>query len=147
MADITSANSVFVLAVPLLEFGPLQIQGYAADDIFTAEEVEPIETMMGLDGNLSGGYMPTKKPFEFTLMADSPSNAVFDYIQAQQDALFQALQIQGSLTLPSVGSFYSLNNGFLTRYKPMPDGRKVLQPRRFRFTWESVPSSPVTLAG
>lgn len=147
MADITSANSVLVLSVPLLLPVPQQIQGFSADDIFTTAPVSPIETMMGLDGNLSGGYMPTKKEFEITLMAGSPSNAFFDALQAGQDAAFQALFLLGSLTLPSVGLFFTMTNGFLTRYPPTPDGRKVLQPRRYQVTWESIVGIPVTLAG
>ena len=147
MPDITSANTVLILSVPLLFPAPVQIQGFSTDDIFTVAPVVPIETMMGLDGNLSGGYMPTKKEMEIVLMASSPSNAFFDAIQAFQDANFVALSLFGSLSLPSNGRFFSLNNGFHTRYPPTPDARKVLQPRRFQITWESMQGIPITISG
>jgi hypothetical protein len=147
MPDITSANSVLILSVPDLLPAPVQIQGFSADDIFTTQRVAPVETMMGLDGALSGGYMPTKKPFEIVLMAGSASNQFFDAIQAAQDAGFLALSIFGSLSIPAPGLYYTMNNGFLTGYAPTPDGRKILQPRRFEITWESIVYQPIGIAG
>jgi hypothetical protein len=147
LPDITSANAVLILSVPLLLPTPVQIQGFGADDIFTTAPVAPVETMMGLDGNLSGGYAPTKKEMDIMLMAGSPSQIFFDTVQSSQDANFVAYSIVGSLTLPSVGRFFTLSNGFLSGYPPTADGRRVLQPRRFKITFENIVGIPVTLAG
>jgi hypothetical protein len=145
--DITSANSVLILTTPLLLPVPTQIQGFSADDIFTTAPVVPVQTKMGLDGNLSAGYVPTEKKMEIVLMAGSASNEYFDAIQAGQDALLQALQIFGSLTLPSIGRFFTLTNGYLTRFPPTADGRQTLQPRRFEITFENIVGIPVSAAG
>ena len=147
MADITSANAVLVLSVPLILPVPQQIQGFAVDEIFDTEDVEPIETMMGLDGQLSGGFAFTPKPMTITLMAGSASNAFFDAWQNGQQAGIIAAPANGVLTLVSIGQAYALTNGYLTRFKPIADGRKVLQPRKFRITWQSLLPTPVGLAG
>lgn len=145
--DITSANSVLIFAVPLLLPVPQQIQGFSTDDIFSTARVTPIETRMGVDGNLSGGFIPTEKKMEITLMAGSPSNAFFDALQGGQNAAFAAFSIVGSITLPSIGMFFTLTNGFLTGYPPISDAKKVLEPRRYEITWENIVGIPVTAAG
>ena len=58
MATLTSANSAFSLQIANLYPVPQSIQGYAADDAFAVDDVEPVETVMGVDGKLSGGYTP-----------------------------------------------------------------------------------------
>lgn len=147
MADITSANAVLVLSVPLILPVPQQIQGFAVDEIFDTEDVSPVETMMGLDGTLSGGFVYTEKPMTITLMAGSPSNAFFDAWENGMQAAIIAAPASGVLTLTSIGQAYALTNGFLSRYKPIADARKVLQPRKFRVTWQSILPTPVGLAG
>jgi hypothetical protein len=36
-----------------------------------------------------------------------------------------------------------MNRGILTGYNPMPSAKKILQPRKFVITFESVTLSPV----
>lgn len=147
MPDITSSTTVLILSIPLLLPVPQQLQGWAADDIFSTARVVPVETMMGLDGTLSGGYIPTEKKMEIVLMAGSADNDFFDAWQAGQDASLAALPAFGMLTLPALGRAFTLINGYLTGYPPMSDGKKVLQPRRYEITWESIVGSPIGNAG
>ena len=147
MADITSANAVLLLSVPLILPVPQQIQGFAVDEIFETEDVSPVETRMGVDGTLSGGFVYTERPMTITLMAGSPSTAFFDAWQAGQQAAILAAPAAGILTLTSIGQTYALATGFLTRFKPIGDARKVLEPRKFRITWQSITATPVGLAG
>lgn len=147
MPDITSANAILVLSAPDALAVATPIQGFATEDIFTLARVVPVETMMGVDGNLSAGFVYAEKKLEITLMAGSPSNDWFDAIAAIQEANLQAVVIQGVITLPSLGKSYSLINGFLTGWPPIADGRRILQPRRFETTWEGIRVSPVGAAG
>lgn len=147
MADITSANAVLILTVPLILPVAQQIQGFAVDEIYDTEDVSPVETMMGLDGTLSGGFVYTEKPMTITLMAGSPSNAFFDAWENGMQAAILAAPASGVLTLTSIGQAYALTNGFLSRYNPIAAARKVLQPRKFRITWQSILPTPVGLAG
>lgn len=147
MADITSANAVLILSVPLILPIAQQIQGFSTDDIFDTEDVTPIETRMGVDGTLSAGFVFTEKPMTITLMAGSPSNSFFDQWQLGQQVNIAVAPCHGTLTLTGIGASYALANGFLTRFKPIADGRKVLEPRKFRITWQSITPTPVGIAG
>ena len=73
MSSLTSANSVIMLTIPGLFDTPQQIQGYSADDIFDTGQVSNAEVLMGIDGKLSGGWIPAVKTQTYTLQADSLS--------------------------------------------------------------------------
>lgn len=147
MPDITSANAILTFAVPDYLPTPQQIQGFSTDDIFTTTRVTPVETMMGVDGLLSAGFLFTEKKMEITLMASSGSTSFFDQLQAGQEAAVQAFSITGIITLPSLGLSYNLVNGYLTGYPPISDARKVLQPLKYEITWQDITPSPVSFAG
>ena len=58
-----------------------------------------------------------------------------------------AYAAQGNITFTAIGRSYQMLTGFLTRYKPMADAKKVLQPRKFRITWQEVIPVPIGSAG
>lgn len=147
MSDITSANAILVFAVPDYLPVPQQIQGFSTDDIFSTDSVTPIETMMGVDGQLSAGYLFVEKKMTVTLMASSPSNFFFDQLQAGEDAAVQAFAITGVITLPSLQMSYNLINGYMTGYPPIADAKKVMQPRKYTITWQAIQPSPISVAG
>lgn len=145
--NVTATDAVLILWVPLVLPTPQQIQGWAPEDIFGSDPVSTVETMMGLDNNLAGGYVPVAKKTTVTLMASSPSNDFFDAWQAAQDANKAAYPANGLLTYPAVGKSYVMTNGFLSAYGFMASARKTLQPRQFTIDWETITGSPVGLAG
>ncbi len=148
MGDITAANAVFIVSVPLLLPIPQQLQGFAADDIFDFDDVDAAETLMGVDGTLSAGMIFAPKMQNITLQADSASNgSLFDPWYAGQQAATAVFPAQGVVSFPSLGTSWTLITGFLTRYKPVPDAKKILQPRRYRITWQAVTPVPIGLAG
>jgi hypothetical protein len=55
--SITAANAIFQLYIPAVFSAPQQLQGFAADDIFDTENQELVQTQMGVDGLLSGGFV------------------------------------------------------------------------------------------
>jgi hypothetical protein len=142
--NITSANAIYALSVADLFATPLQLQGFSADNVFGTEPLASAETSMGIDGFLSAGfvYVPVVQSIE--LQADSPSGDIFDqWWQASQIAqsIFPA---QGIVTLLSIGKKWTLQNGILTTFPPIPDAQKTLRPRRFGITWERVFPAPVS---
>lgn len=147
MTDITSANAVFTISVPLLLPVPQRLQAFAADDIFDFDDVDAGEVIMGVDGFLSSGLVFAAKPQNISLQADSPSVAFFDaWYAGEQAAVFKA-PASGVVTFPALGKSWTLVTGFLSRYKPVPDAKKVLMPQKFRITWQSTIPIPVGLAG
>ena len=140
--SITSANAVVMLTLPGVFDQPFQLQQFSAEDIFGVEEIEAAEVQMGVDGNLTGGFVNVPTPQSFYLMADSPANFFFDQWYAQQKAQQDTFIASGTVALKSVGTKYKMVTGFLTRYKPAPDAKKVLQSRRHIITWQSAIPNP-----
>lgn len=143
MSTITSANSVLMLGINRLFNIPIQIQGFAADDAFTLEDVDMAETMIGVDGKLSGGWIPVVKSLEITLQADSASNDFFDAWIAAESTAREKYTANGSILLQGTGKLYVLTNGFLKKGNLMPPAKKVLQPRKFTIEFEGIAGAPV----
>lgn len=143
MPSITSANSVLMLAVTGVFNTPVQLQQFAADDIFTNDPVQAAETAMGVDGHLAAGFVFAPVPWSVSLMADSPSNDFFDQWYRANVQAIDVFRCNGSVWLPSIGKKFSMNNGALTTYRNMPDAAKILRARAFVITWESVSPAPV----
>ena len=52
------------------------------------------------------------------------------------------LAANGLLLLKSLGTKWNWTNGFLVEWKPAPDIKKLLQPRKFAVEWESIVPQP-----
>lgn len=141
--SITSANSVFMVTVPDLYPVPQRLQGYSADDSFMADAVVLAETLMGVDGKLSSGYVPNPTTLTITFQADSPSIAIFEYIVQSMQAARDTFAISGTIALASIGRAYACVKGTLTEYTPLPPGKKVLQPVTYKIVFESVTASAI----
>lgn len=137
-SSITGANAVIMISIPLLFPVPQQLQGFAADDIFTTDTLQSAETLMGVDGKLSGGFVHVPVPQNYSLQGDSLSNFMFDQWWTAQQQAQELFTANGIVLLTAVGSKWTLTKGFLSGYKPMPDVKKLVQPRPYQITWESV---------
>jgi hypothetical protein len=135
---ITSANSILLLQVAGLFATPVRIQGFAADDLSDTDAIEPAETMMGIDGRLSAGFVPVPVNQNVTLMADSQSNDFFDEVIAAQEQARELYVFTGSLVLPATGKKYAMTRGFLVNVVKFPAVKRSLQARRFALRWERV---------
>ena len=139
---ITSANLVFMLSIDSIVTTPTRLQGFAVDDAFTQGEVTNAELQLGVDAQVGAGWVPVLIPQKFMFLASSPSVDLFEQwaaTNAQQKSSFVA---QGTALLTSVGKSYDLRDGYLTGYSPMPDAKKVLEPRGFTITWSLIQPSP-----
>lgn len=142
MSNITSADATIILSVAGL-FSGTQIQGFTADDIFDVADVTNAETIMGLDGILSAGWIPALISQTFVIQAGSPSEQFFDeWINAEKQKRSK-LSCSGVITLLAVGKIYSPGPGFLKTYTPMTSAKKVLQPRKFVIEWQDIGGAPV----
>jgi hypothetical protein len=141
--SITSANSVFMLGILGIFPVPQPLQGYDVDGRLHGPDDQAQEVKMGIDGRLSGGYIPVPTPIEITLQADSASNVLFEEWYAQEQAQQESFTATGLIRLPSIGETYTLAVGFLTGYTPFAAAKKVLQPRKFEITWQSVIGAPI----
>jgi hypothetical protein len=137
MANITSANAVFLITVPDLAIVH-QVQGFAADAAFDIGEQDVAQNLLGVDGKKSSGWIPQLYTQAIHLQADSDSISVFDAIYQFQNANKTVYSITGTVTYPGTEKSYALRNGTLTSYKPFADSKSVLQPQDFSIVWEKV---------
>jgi hypothetical protein len=140
---LTGANSVIMLSIAGLYPTPVQLQGFATDDVFDTDAVDSAETLMGVDGYLSAGWVATPKKQTYQLQADSPSNRIFDAWAAAQEGIGEVYVATGIIRLPAIGMSYAMTRGFLTSYKPTPAVKKIMQPRQYGITWQSVLPAPI----
>lgn len=137
MANITSSNAVFLIAVPDLAIVH-QVQGYAADAAFDIGEQDVAQNLLGVDGKKSSGWIPQLYTQAVHLQADSDSISIFDTIYQFQNTNKTVYSITGTVTYTATGKSYALRNGTLTSYKPLADAKTVLQPQDFSIVWEAV---------
>ena len=146
MASITSANAILTLSIDNLYSSPVQLQGFATDDIFDVDPISSAEVMMGIDGIQSAGFVNVPIRTTIALQADSPSNAVFDNWWNVMQQVGDVYYAYGSITLNSLGSKYALIKGVLVTYPPIANARRVLQPRRFTISWQEMRPQPTNAA-
>lgn len=144
MTSLTAANVVITLTIPGVFTAPQQLQQFSVDDVADVDTLTVAETLMGVDGFLSGGYVYNKVKYIYTLQADSPSCFIFDTWKLTQDANTDTFPANGLLTLKSLGTKWVWTRGFLTEWKPAPDVKKIVQPRRFAIEWQSVAPQPTS---
>jgi hypothetical protein len=143
MGTISASDAVLTITVPPIIPSPIQLQGFGTDDVFDIPSIKSVETMMGVDGILSGGFVYVEIKQTITLQADSLSNqAVFDAWWAQMQGSKSVYVASGLIKLPSVATKYILTNGYLTGYKPAPAAKRVLHARTFEITWGSIGPGP-----
>ena len=138
---LTAANSVIMLSVAGLFPAPVQLQGFAADDIFDTDQIDSAETVMGVDGRLSAGWVPMAVKQNFSLQADSDSLSFFETWYASQQAVRELYIAAGSIYLPAVQRKYAMSRGFLTNHSATASAKRILQPRKFMITWEKLTSA------
>lgn len=141
LKTITSANSEFALICPAVFAFPQIIQQFETDNAFDTEDVSPVEVKQGVDGFMASGFTPFLTKMTVHLMADSDSIATFDQIFAVQKQQREVVRLDASIWLPATGVVYTCSNGRLTKWKPLPDAKKLLDAQTAELTWETVDPS------
>jgi hypothetical protein len=142
MATLTGANIQIFFSIAGLYNAPVQLQGFMVDDVYDTDQIASTETMMGVDGILSAGFVFVPVKQNFALQADSASIAIFENWWATNQQLRDSLSANASILLPSLGKKYTQTKGFLTGYKPMPDIKKLAQGQKFAVTWQQIAPAP-----
>lgn len=143
MGAVTAADIIFTMNIPQVFPTPQQIQGFASDEVLDIPQIRSAETMMGVDGVLSVGFVFVPIMQTVSLQADSASNDVYDTWWAQMQATLASYLASGTILMPSIGKKYNLNGGILTGYKPLSNAKKLLQPRTFEVTWQNIAPAPI----
>lgn len=140
---ITATNSTFFITVASLYLVPVKLEGFAADAAFATEDVENAELVMGIDANLSAGYVAVATPQIISIMPNSPSLQLFEDWMATEQSIREKLRCDGTCSIPSIGRSYIMTKGYLSRIKQIPDVKKTVQPVEYRITWQSVSGASI----
>lgn len=140
---ITSADATLVLSSADLALAATKVEGFAADAAWAMGDTDVAQTIRGVDGRLSAGFVYGDYSMVITLMPDSDSDFIFDAAMTGAVAGQAVYRVNGVLTLPSNGRSYNLTRGVITTGRIMPDGQRVLQPRTWTIMWERVQPTPI----
>lgn len=143
MSSITSANAVITISVTGIFSTPFQLQGFSADNIYDTPETELVQTAMGVDGRLSGGFVFNPLDQSFSVQADSETNDFFETWASRMNTRKDVYVAEGNTRLISVGKSYTMKRGFLVNAHQMPSAGRILQPRRYTIRWERVTANPI----
>lgn len=135
---ITAANVQFSLSIPGLGIGPVILEGFAADDIFDVDKQPKTETVDGVDGNMSHGWVYSSIKMDIHIMPDSPSAAVFQQWAQAMDQQRESYAAFATVIYPSLQSTFNLVKGALKEYPPMSSLKKLAQKLDFSIQWQDV---------
>ncbi len=143
---LTAANCQLTLyALPYLPV-PTLIEGFSTDSAFLFDTPAVAEPMIGVDGKMSAGYLPSITRMTISLQADSPSARYFDDLFSATKAAREIAWMYGSIALPSLAVSYTLTKGVLEQITQAPPVAKVLQARTFQIAWNDVQPVPLVIA-
>ena len=140
--SLTSANAVLQLSVPGLFDTAQQLQGFSSDDIFDVEAVRRAETLMGVDGYLSGGFVWEEVKQTITFQGDSPSINIIDQWDQAQLAQQDVYPAHMTVILTGVQTQWTCSNGYLMSWVVIPSAKKLIQPRRLMISWNNTSPAP-----
>ena len=138
MSTLTSLNVVFMISVTGVYTTPTQLQGFAADGGFEQESADRVETVLGADGKMSYGLIARQYAQTVTLQPDSASNIIFENWDLAQTTLGDVITANASIVYPGLSRKYTLSNGVMKGFKPLPDLGKLLKPRTFALIWNTI---------
>ncbi|XKM12661.1 hypothetical protein RCS94_06440 [Orbaceae bacterium ac157xtp] len=133
---ITAASVIMTLVADELYPTGRVIEGFAEDNLRSLEDLTLNESIMGVDGKLSHGYVEHPVVLTVSLMPDQDGYAVFENIAQAQKTLRAPIIL--SMTIVDVGlnRKYTLTHGALNNWKPMPDATRLLQATDAVMTFE-----------
>lgn len=135
---LTSANCAIAIRVPGVFQTAFNLQNFSADDIFDTNDIDTVELVMGADGKLSAGWIANVNEQRFTFKADSVTLDKIDTWYMRELQAREKFPAAGSITIPSINKKFAMQRGFLMRYKPMPDAKRILQSVSFSIGWQSI---------
>lgn len=142
---LTAANAQLTLfAKPYLPI-PVLIQGFATDSAFLFDTPAVAEAMIGVDGIMSAGYLPSITRQTISLQADSPSMSWFEDMFAATKAAREIAWLYGSIAVPSLGKSFILTKGVLEQFTQAPPVGKILQPQTAQIAWNDVQPVPLVI--
>lgn len=136
--NITSANSTGIITVDELFPNGFLLENYATDAAIAMDEETVAETRMGVDGKMVAGYVPSIKVLTLSLEAISAAAKSLDLVNARSHQNMAIYYLSLSFSVPGLKQTWTFQDGVLKSLKSVPDVKKVLDIRTFKFDFESL---------
>ncbi|MFJ7315272.1 phage tail fiber protein [Pseudomonas sp. NPDC098747] len=136
--NITSANSTGIITVDELFPNGFLLENYATDAAIAMDEETVAETRMGVDGKMVAGYVPSIKVLTLSLEAISEAAKALDLVNARSHQNMAIYHLSLSFSVPGLRQTWTFQDGVLKSLKSVPDVKKVLDIRTFKFDFESL---------
>lgn len=143
IGGITAANFTFTMTAAGLFTSPQTIQQCDVDDALDVDPIENGEFVKGVDNFLAMGWKPSMPKLSVHLMANSPSNSFYDTVFAYEQTNKTKVLLQGILSLPAVGTQWTLVNAGLFSYMPLPPVKQTLKGRTHILIMDQLPYAPI----
>lgn len=139
MNNITSANSSISMTSVL---GNIDFSKFSSDSIGSSDMVKFTETKIGVDGQMSAGYIPTIKSFTLNFEASSSSIPYLLDLERLAEVTKTPQAIVMTMSVPAVNKKF-ICTGFFTDCHPTYALGKVLEPMSFKFDFNDVIPMPL----
>lgn len=124
---ITAASVIMTLVADELYPTGRTIEGFAEDSLRSLEDLTLNESIMGVDGKLSHGFVEYPTVLTLNLMPDQNGYTVFENIAQAQKTLRAPIILSMTIVDVSLNRKYTLTRGALNSWKPMPDATRTMQ--------------------
>lgn len=138
LGHLTDADATLILTCEELYPNGVQLEGFGADGIMSGEDITVAETRMGVDGRLSAGYTPTVKNVVITLEASSPSLEVMQNIWQYMQSTMSQPECTLTVNIPSLNQTAVYTQGCMTKGRPIPDLKTMLDPTQWSFAFAKI---------
>jgi hypothetical protein len=135
--DITAADMTAWMTVDDLFPGGFPVEGFAADSAISVSDHSTAETRFGVDGKLVAGYTPTAVEVTIDLEANSATAESLQQLRETMATSRRVYSVNLTVTLPSRKSAWTFANGVLKTGNIMPGAKKILEPTKWAFDFES----------
>ncbi|RKS87332.1 hypothetical protein DES39_0552 [Orbus hercynius] len=138
---ITAASVIVTLVADELYPTGRVIEGFAEDSLRSLDDLVRTESVMGVDGKLSVGFVYYPVNLTLHLMPDQDGYTVFENIAQVQNTLVAPIYLSMTIVDVSLKRKYTLTKGALTSFAAMPNANRLMQPVDAamvfeRCTWE-----------
>ena len=126
---LTAANSTLLMRVKGFNDNFVEIEGYAADNAFDFGQGKIGETMMGVDGQQSGGFTPYEVDFNI------PTSKSRDYFDQFTNNILQRQEtrmVEFSVEITAIKKRYTAT-GFLVEVPGGTSAKKTLESAIYSF--------------
>ena len=135
----TAISASWIINIPSIGIIGHKVEGFSADDAFSAQSVKLIESYLGIDGLFNAGFIPQLKQLRGTLAPTSTSLEIFNLLFYEMERQEEAVWINSSIIqIPSINANFALTNGVLSEWTPIPNVKKVVQPVAFTIDWSKI---------